>query len=897
MTSRLRMSALVTLLVAVALLIGLVVSPSVMNASAAATPAQQPVTMIYGMLQEPDSLNPFVGYLSAAYAVWAIVYDLLVGIGPNYEAVPQVAESWSVSPDNLTWTFNLYDNITWHDDGTPLTAHDIEWTYEFIINESAGAYSGYLTKIYPNDTYAPAYADAIEAVDDYTLQITTLVPKAPGLMMDLWVPILKKEEWSQIPANQALQSYRNKPPTGSGPWIFDTWVAGQYIQFHRNPNYHLGSPKFDLFIMKFYLNPVQVVEDLRAGLIHATGSIGPDQWAGIQDEPNVRTYAVQEIGFSELGLNAAPEWTLGGGEGVKFNRELRNTSVRQALAQVIDKQFLVDIVHRGLATPGSSQIPPVIPYNYHYVVPDNELYKFNLAAANATLDPYYWDFDGDGVRENRSNRAEKLSFTLTMIDYYTEEQAAMEYYRDWAAQVGIELRPEIVNEGQMITISLAANYDLYVWGWGGDADPDFLLSVMTTEQIPSAYIGGFWQDAWYSNPDYDDLYYLQQTQTNLTERRATVWEMQRILYRDTPYIILWYSPTLYGVRTDKFSNWPNFEQYPGLAMFGMGNGFMFLQVTPGPTEPNTPPYSVDIGGPYVNVLSNWSYPYAATAQDAEDTNLSFTWNFGDATPVQMVTVSNATGTFTAQTSHTYTRPGTYTLNLTVSDGQTFVYDETTVTVVEPTGTEGTVRGFAKDATGTPLPGVSIVLAGGAGSISTAANGSYAIVAPAGTYAIWANKTGYTGDTDTATIEIGMTSWVNFTLTSVQTTVSGTVKDADGDPIAAALVQVKDAAGSTVGQDTTDPQGNYSILLAPGTYNITVTATGYEPYTAAITVQPNVPLAHDVTLTKVARGLGALAWAGIALVVIVAAVAVAVLLLRRKKAAGGTGGAGPPEAPP
>jgi len=689
-----------------------------------------------------------------------------------------------------------------------------------------------------------------------------------------------------------MNAYPNEPPTGSGPWVFDTWVPTQYMQFSRNPNYHLGAPKFDTFIMKFYDTAFSVVEDLKAGIIDATASIEANQWAGLQGLPNIQTFAVEEIGLTELGLNSAPEWTLTGGTGKDFNRELRNTSVRQALAQVIDKQFLVDTVRLGLAQPGSSLIPPATPF-WHYVVPDNELYKFNLAAANATLDPWYQDTDGDGIRNNLSNPSEELAFTLHMIDYYLEEQDAMTFYMDWASRVGIQITPVIVSEGQLWTLSVKADYDLYVWGWGGDADPSFLLSVMTTDQIPTQ--GGIWQDAWYSNPEYDDLYRLQSTQVNLSERQATVHRMQQILYRDTPYIILWYSTTLYGLRTDTFSNWPDFTQYPGLAIFGMGNGFMFLQVTPGPAAANTPPYNVGAGGPYT-VPSNTSRTYTATAQDAEQTNLTFAWNFGDGTAIQTVSVSNATRTFTAQTSHTYTQPGTYTLNLSASDGRAWVYDEATVTVFEPTGAEGTVRGYVKDAAAAPITGATVELSGGAGSTSSAADGSYELLVAAGTYTIWANKSGYSGDVDTAVIAAGETTWVNLTLTSQLASVSGTVTNEAGDPIAGATVVVS-KGGTTRGQDTTDAQGAYSIgSLAPDTYNITVTAEGYETATATITLAANQQLDRDFTLTKAAEGLSALAWAGIAAVVVVAVAAAAVLLLRRKKAAGGAGGAGPPEAP-
>jgi peptide/nickel transport system substrate-binding protein len=72
---------------------------------------------------------------------------------------------------------------------------------------------------------------------------------------------------------------------------------------------------------------------------------------------------------------------------------------------------------------------------------------------------------------------------------------------------------------------------------------------MTTDQI------FWWNDCFYSNPEYDELFYLQQTQMDPEERRATILEMQRIVYEDAPYIILVYDPELQAYRTDKFEGW------------------------------------------------------------------------------------------------------------------------------------------------------------------------------------------------------------------------------------------------------------------------------------------------------------------------------------------------------
>ena len=80
-----------------------------------------------------------------------------------------------------------------------------------------------------------------------------------------------------------------------------------------------------------------------------------------------------------------------------------------------------------------------------------------------------------------------------------------------------------------------ADMDMYIWSWGGDIDPAFMLSCFTTTQILN------WSDCMYSNPAYDALYKEQAAAVDRTQRLQIVHQMQQILYQQDPYIILWYN--------------------------------------------------------------------------------------------------------------------------------------------------------------------------------------------------------------------------------------------------------------------------------------------------------------------------------------------------------------------
>ena len=112
--------------------------------SAAASPGTgEKVVLRIGLTEDVDNLNPFVGYNETAWEVFSTNYEYLVERRPSdFMPGPDgIAKSWETSADGKTWTFHLHDNITWQD-GQPLTADDVVFTYNYIIDNEMPAYSG-----------------------------------------------------------------------------------------------------------------------------------------------------------------------------------------------------------------------------------------------------------------------------------------------------------------------------------------------------------------------------------------------------------------------------------------------------------------------------------------------------------------------------------------------------------------------------------------------------------------------------------------------------------------------------------------------------------------------------------------------------------------------------------
>ena len=147
-------------------------------------------TFRVGWLLEPDNLNPFIGLLGQDYEIWHLNYDFLVGFdAKDLSPKPELAESWTVSPDGKTWTFKIRQGVKWQD-GEPLTAKDVAFTYNYIVKndlQTLAIYTGGIT--------------GAVATDDYTVDITTEKPKSN--MLAMVVPIIPEHIWSKVSGKAA----------------------------------------------------------------------------------------------------------------------------------------------------------------------------------------------------------------------------------------------------------------------------------------------------------------------------------------------------------------------------------------------------------------------------------------------------------------------------------------------------------------------------------------------------------------------------------------------------------------------------------------------------------------------------------------------------------------------
>jgi len=617
-----------------------------------------------GTVEKPDSFNPFSALSFLSHSLLMMTYEMLLTPGPDLSPCPQLAESYMVSEDWREWTFNLSADSYWHD-GFPVTAHDANFTFNMMLRNEleCALLGGYLQDV-----------TDVRALDDHTLQVTTDVPKST--MLSIYIPILPEHYWSAVEDDGVISSvemwdetYFPNGPIGSGPLILDEYSkALGYIRMLKSQDYHMGSVNVDEVLFMIYNTAEAMATALTTESIDVALDVPTPYWDSLVANEGIEGQAASTLNLRDFGFNCASQelrestdsFGVPNFPSASSNLETTNLSVRQAIAMAINKTEIVEEVIMGFGQEGDSIVPMTTPF-WHYEVPEEDEYKFDIAAANALLNDsgYNRDDDGDGVRENETSGAE-LSFSFYYISSNTADQLTAEKIEGWLSQIGVEAPAQGVPEGVLYTMWFGLEYDLFVWGWQPDPDPSFILSVLTTEMIPEdCHDATAWSDVFYSNAYYDQLYIDQLHEVDVVDRQAIVHEMQQIAYTDCPYVVLYYPNELIAYRTDKFTNYPDMTTYPGTAPEWIWFYFDLLPV--GDPNPN-PPYNVDAGADCTTVSYGETHSFTGYAEDDDDPMESLNWSW------TFVESDWSVRTLYGQTvNYTFENPGTVTVTLTVRD--------------------------------------------------------------------------------------------------------------------------------------------------------------------------------------------------------------------------------------
>lgn len=505
------------------------------------TAPQGPTILRIGWKGAPDTLNPGMAYLTDSYTIFGLVYDTMYELNMDNTYALSLAESVETSADGTVWTYTIRAGHKWHD-GEPLTAHDIAFTYTYYRD-------------HPEFPYLPTYTEyfaAVDAPDDTTLVITLDEP-IPNMEAQLvFLYVLPEHIWSQYTDETAASEFQNIDLVGSGPFRLVGYEENSFVHLAANPDHFAGRPQVDEVIFQTFQNADALVQALRTGQVDMITELPKTALTSLRNEANISVVTgpplapeMSDIFFNQIDPANCPVEAGGLCTG---HPALRDRTVRQALAHATDKQTIIDILLAGLGTPGLTLVPDSLTTWYNADLAD---YEFDIAQANQMLDEAgYLDSDGDGIRE-MPDGSNPLDFRLYWADDTPEAPRMADLLSQTWGQIGVRILPRTYDPDALLALCCPAfDYDIIIWGWTTDPDPNLLLKVMTTDMIP---IGS--SEAGYANPDYDALYQQQAVELDVQKRQELVWRMQEIALNDVVYIVPYYSQTAQAYRTDRFTGW------------------------------------------------------------------------------------------------------------------------------------------------------------------------------------------------------------------------------------------------------------------------------------------------------------------------------------------------------
>ena len=529
------------------------------------SPAAAKITLKLGWVNDPDNLNPFIGYESSAFEIWHLNYDLLVGYAPDGSPRPELADSWETSADDLTWTFHLHPGITWQD-GQPFTATDVAWMYNYIVDNKMAAFS--------------AYTQGIRhciAVDDLTLKVVCTTPKAN--MLRMWIPILPRHVWGKVSPQAAGTKYANDPPIiGTGPFQLVEVKKGEYYRMVANKGYWKGAPRIDEVVFQTYTNADTMAAELKAGTLDGAYSVPSAQFDALKATPGLQAIAYNTKAWEYLDFNCYDD------PASKGNPVLKDPAFRRAVSWAIDRQKCATLGWSGHALPGTTIIPPGVwppSWNAHYEPTATEKIGFDLEKAKQLLDEAgYADTNGDGVRDYKGK---PIELRLWARSESQPSQVQGKLITDWFRKIGLKIDYQVMDDGAISDKLYAAtdggttyapDFDMYIWDWVGYADPGDTLGSFTTDQI------WMWNDTNWSNKDYDALFLEQARNMDATSRLQQIHDMQKIFYDDAPELVIDYAQDLEAYDTARWAGWVHYPSPNAAVFYSNDNIDSYLQVHP-----------------------------------------------------------------------------------------------------------------------------------------------------------------------------------------------------------------------------------------------------------------------------------------------------------------------------
>jgi len=522
------------------------------------------------------------------------------GIGAHrWDYAPALADGMptELEQEGDFWvsTVKIRKDAKWSD-GTPITVNDWAWTADVALK--FGLELNW-------SSYDPDYVDHIEVVDDYTAKIyyhtkPGLAIHQYGLLLTSWVnkafwsptvdPLVQQlvtrtegmdkesDEYAAV-LTELTQQLETLDPTGEpagGAWVFSQWEVGAFVENVRHENYfnnmrqvteyanggykqisgeyeythgdtsqveleYTEGPWFDKTLFSLYSSDAAVLalDASEVDFIITPNGLSKGQVAQLEPNPNVSIATNVANGFRYLAFN--------------FDRPaLAERTLRQAIACVIDKEFLTQRVLQGEAIVVNTIVPESNAYWYNPNVPlfcegmDTQQ-RMEEAVRMLKEAGYSWDTEptwnpdrggsvdyGVGLKGPDGQYIPEFTLLAPTAGYDPLRATTGVYLEQWMQELGMPVKAQLINFNRILELRDAGEWDMFILGWSLGVEPSYACDFL--QRDAGANFGH------YNSEEFETLCNAYKAETDRDRAREYAMQFQEVLANDLPYLYLFTTP-------------------------------------------------------------------------------------------------------------------------------------------------------------------------------------------------------------------------------------------------------------------------------------------------------------------------------------------------------------------
>lgn len=476
-------------------------------------------TIIVGLTNPSGAFTPYFHQSGYDGNVSSLLYSRLVTQDEQGLPVPELAESWDVSDDQLTYTFHLRKDLKFSD-GSPMTAEDVAFTWTLLYDK---AYDGdsiiTAISIKGGQDYKEGKATSIEGIkvtDPLTVSVTLEKPIATAPIA-LGGEILSKAYYGKDYKFGDLEYIRklHENPVGNGPYKLEKFIPGQEVRYVANEYFYLGKPKTEHFIYKTSEGDTwQYLE---------TGEVDYGSFTATED--NLKK--LKNMGY----LNIVPYTpSVYGYLGVNLQHETyADKKVRQAITYGLDRQSIYVEANQGA---GQVANIPTAPISWSYTEEGINPYEYDPEKAKQLLEEAGWTIGSDGIREKDGK---KLS-----LHFLGSKSPSTDIFIALATEgfkeIGVDFQPEVFADfNALVDKYESGDYDLVSFSTPILSDPSDGVQQFINGEVKG-----------YDNPKVKELYFDALSTSDTEQRKKYYAEMYKILNDELPVIFTSYRKSYYA---------------------------------------------------------------------------------------------------------------------------------------------------------------------------------------------------------------------------------------------------------------------------------------------------------------------------------------------------------------